>query len=209
MFPDGAGLLEPLSLVARIIALLIAISVHEYSHAYVADRLGDPTPREAGRLTLNPLKHLSLWGSLFLLFAGFGWSQPVPVNTYNFRNPRQGSLLTSLAGPLSNFVIAAIAAILFRVVPSGTYFPLLLGAIVQLNLVLMIFNLIPIPPLDGSSVLPFLFPQNAQLLVTLERQGTLILLGLILFDTVAGGQILGTIINRPVQVLTALLLGFG
>lgn len=203
---DG-DLTSPLALLARVIALLVAIAVHEFAHAFVADRLGDPTPREAGRLTLNPFKHLSLWGTIFLFLFRFGWSQPVPVNAYNFRRPRQGMLLVSLAGPLANFVTAAVFALLMRLAPGGTHLPILVREIVILNLVLMIFNLIPLPPLDGSSVLPFILDRRGQLLYTLERQGFLFLFALIAFDTLTGGRILGTLIGLPVFTLAQLLIG--
>jgi Zn-dependent protease len=206
---EGSIAATPLALLARVIALLVAISVHEYAHALVADRLGDATAREAGRLTLNPLKHLSLWGALFLFLFRFGWSKPVPVNAYNFRNPRQGTLLVSLAGPLANFLTAAVFAILMRLVPGGTHLPILVQEIVILNLVLMIFNLFPIPPLDGSSILPFVFDRRGQLLYALERQGFLLLFGLIVFDALSGGRILGLLIGVPVFTLANLLLGSG
>lgn len=200
---------SPLSLLARVIALLIAIAVHEFAHAVVADRLGDPTPRQAGRLTLNPFKHLSLWGTLFLLLFRFGWSKPVPVNAYNFRSPRQGMLLTALAGPLANFVTAAAFGVAARFLPGGTHLPILLSEIVLLNLVLMIFNLIPVPPLDGSNILPYLVRGNGAFLFTLQRQGFLLLFGLILIDAFTGGRILGVVIVLPVLTLARLLLGPG
>lgn len=199
--------IEPLGLLARVIALLVAIAVHEFSHALVADRLGDPTPRNAGRLTLNPFKHLSLWGTLFLFLFRFGWSQPVPVNAQNFRRPAQGMLLTSLAGPVSNFLVAAASAIAIRFVPANTYMPMLFQELIFLNLVLMIFNLLPIPPLDGSSLLPFIFPRGSSLLFTMERQGFLILVGLMMADVALGGRILSTIIGIPVATIAAFLLG--
>lgn len=199
--------IEPLGLLARIIALLVAIAVHEFSHAFVADRLGDPTPRDAGRLTLNPFKHLSPWGTLFLFLFRFGWSQPVPVNAQNFRRPAQGMLLTSLAGPVSNFLVAAVSAIAIRYVPANTYMPMLLQEMIFLNLVLMVFNLLPIPPLDGSSLLPFILPRNSSLLLNIERQGFLILVGLMMADVALGGRILSTVVGIPVATIAALLLG--
>lgn len=199
--------IEPLGLLARIIALLVAIAVHEFAHAFVADRLGDPTPRDAGRLTLNPFKHLSPWGTLFLFLFRFGWSQPVPVNANNFRRPAQGMLLTSLAGPVSNFLVAAVSAIAIRFVPANTYMPMLFQELVFLNLVLMIFNLLPIPPLDGSSLLPFILPRGSSLLFTMERQGFLILVGLMMVDVALGGRILSTVVGIPVATIAGLLLG--
>src|SRR3989344_5157513 len=111
-------------LILTLPVLLIVITVHEFSHALVADRLGDPTPRLAGRLTLNPVAHIDPIGLLMLILVRFGWAKPVPINPYNFKNPRQGSLLVSLAGPGSNFILAWIIAVFFRIYPL-VYFRLL------------------------------------------------------------------------------------
>ena len=129
------------------IGLLIAITIHEFSHSLAADRLGDPTPRAMGRLTLNPLAHLDPLGTLMIFIAHFGWGKPVPIDPYNFKNPRRDEILVSLAGPASNLLLAIVFAVIFR------FFPLLpIVIFIQMNLFLAIFNLLPIPPLDGSKV---------------------------------------------------------
>src|SRR3989339_47042 len=142
-------------------AILIAITVHEFSHAKVADVLGDPTPRQAGRLTLNPIAHLDPIGFLMLILVRFGWAKPVPINPYNFRNPRQGSLYVSLAGPLSNFFLDWVLGIILKSLPA---YPDLVGTIffytIWINLALGVFNLIPIPPLDGSHILEYFLPPH-------------------------------------------------
>lgn len=176
------------------VPILLAVTVHEVAHGYVADRLGDPTARRAGRLTLNPLAHLDLAGTLvFLLTRMIGWAKPVPVNPGYFRNPRRDLLWVSLAGPAANFVLAAVLALGYHVLlaglsPSGSAWgtrvelPLLWMARsgVLLNLGLGVFNLIPIPPLDGSKVLAGLLPPRAAAaLDPLNRWGFVVLLLLV------------------------------
>lgn len=143
-----------------IIALLIAITIHEFSHAWAADRLGDPTPRMAGRLTLNPLKHLDLLGTIMLFLVHFGWGKPVPINPRYFRKPLSYSALTALAGPLSNFLLAILLSIIFKYI--WQFLPQeilqLFIWIIEINLVLGVFNLLPLPPLDGSKILGLFVP---------------------------------------------------
>ncbi len=142
------------------LSLVIGITVHEFMHAWVANFLGDTTPKREGRISLNPLAHLDPLGTLALVFLGFGWGKPVPINPNNFKNPRLGSALTSLAGPVTNLLFADLLAIIYRV--SGLTADSLGGrvvlAIIFYNLLLMIFNLIPIPPLDGSGFWALFFP---------------------------------------------------
>jgi Zn-dependent protease len=163
-----------------ILALLIALSVHEWAHAFIATRLGDPTPRHAGRLTLNPLAHIDPIGAILFLIAGFGWAKPVPVNSSYFRNPRRDVLLVAAAGPASNLLIAVVcytallllggssqsAWELLGVGGTGnvaiTFFRQFFGASLFVNLGLMAFNLIPIAPLDGSKVLEAFIPLRLQ-----------------------------------------------
>lgn len=150
------------------VACLICLTVHELSHGFVAYRLGDPTAKLNGRLTLNPISHID-WIGLFLLLAvGVGWAKPVPVDPRNFKNPRKGMALTALAGPLSNFLLALIAlgvgSLLFGLGITSrpvAYFLLFLCQLAVLNVGLGLFNLIPIPPLDGSKVLNVLLPERA------------------------------------------------
>ena len=140
--------------------ILLAISIHEFAHGFVAVKLGDDTPKMQGRMTLNPLKHIDPLGFMCLLLVGFGWAKPVMINSRNFKNPRRDDLLVSLAGPVSNFIMAFIFAILMKLV--DMFLPVtmttqviwaVLSGTVQINLVLMVFNLLPIPPLDGHHIL--------------------------------------------------------
>jgi Zn-dependent protease len=174
--------------------ILLAVTLHELAHGYVADRLGDPTARLAGRLTGNPLVHLDVIGTLVFLLTGMiGWAKPIPVNAGNFRRPRQGMLWVGLAGPATNFALAIVCAACYRLLlpltaaSGGTelarvLLPLTLiaHAGVKVNLGLGLFNLLPIPPLDGSRVLAGVLPAaGARLLDSLERYGFLILLVLV------------------------------
>jgi len=173
-------------------ALVLALTVHEYAHAKAADRLGDPTPRLAGRLTLEPWAHLDPIGTLMLLIFRFGWAKPVPINPANFRDWRRGVLITSLAGPLSNIALAAVAALLlafrFPTWPLLAQVPHLWDItyyIFVLNLWFAVFNLIPIPPLDGSKVVMALLPgRQAYFFARLEPYGPVILM-LFLFSGAA------------------------
>ena len=142
------------------VALIIGITVHEFMHAWVANYLGDPTPGRAGRLSLNPLAHLDPLGTLALLFIGIGWGKPVPINPNNFKNPRLGSALTSVAGPITNFLLADALLLVYRFggLTTGTIVGRIVLAGAFYNLLLMVFNLIPIPPLDGSGFLALFFP---------------------------------------------------
>lgn len=156
-------------------AALIALSVHEYAHGYAAYRMGDPTARVLGRLTLNPFAHLDPVGTLCMVICGFGWAKPVPINARNFRDPRKGMAATAAAGPLSNLVLAILGAILYlttavvarAVLPTGGsttlyyffyYLELFFILFHTLNLSLFVFNLIPLPPLDGSRILYVFLP---------------------------------------------------
>ena len=164
-----------------LVAIVIAITVHEFAHAKSAQKAGDPTPGHYGRVTLNPLAHFDPMGTIALLLAGFGWGKPVPVNPFLFRRPRLDNILVSLWGPLSNFILAALFAIPLRFGWAGPY-TIVLVYIVEMNLVLGLFNLIPIHPLDGSHILSGLLPveQARKLDAFYARYGVLLLFGLIL-----------------------------
>ncbi|MEO0124626.1 MAG: site-2 protease family protein [candidate division WOR-3 bacterium] len=169
--------------------LLLALTVHEYFHGYIAYRMGDPTAKFAGRLTFNPLKHIDPIGFIAFLLFRFGWAKPVPVNPYNFYNYKKGIILTSIAGPGSNFLLALISGLIIRAIDLRfiyqNLFPVLLMLKLSMyyNLVLCAFNLIPVPPLDGSKVLFHLLPYKySHIQYQLERYGFLILIGLIFVD---------------------------
>ncbi len=198
------------------VAILLAITVHEFAHAKAAQKAGDPTPEQHGRVTLNPLAHFDPIGTIALLVAGFGWGRPVPVNPFLMRRPRIDNILVSLWGPLSNFIVALIFAIPFRVpllLPSSMAegyvaavlepYGTLLAHIVLMNLVLGIFNLIPIHPLDGSHIVSGLLPaQQARKYDAFgHRYGFLVLL---LF-VVSGGT--GLVLGLPLMLALRLLTG--
>lgn len=178
-------------LLFRVIAFLIAITVHEFAHAFVAYRLGDPTPKRDGRITLNPMAHLDVLGTIMILFAPFGWARPVVFNPYNFKgNKRLGKILTTLAGPLSNLLVAILFAFLYMLfVNAGvqdqawnSFAMQLVNAVVFLNVILFLFNLLPIPPLDGYWILRDLLPlRAAHKLTPMEKYGPFILLLAIIF----------------------------
>jgi len=210
--------LTPATIISRIITLLIAFTVHEFSHAWTADRFGDDTPRYNGRLTLNPSVHLDLMGTLMLLFVGFGWAKPVPVNPYTLRRRSPSAMMwVSLAGPLSNLLLAVIAAIPLRLglVPysasSGRLFPTPSGFLLEfifVNLALALFNLIPLAPLDGDKVAEFLFPPPfSRFLERIRPYSPLILLALLFLLPYFGIDIVGWVIRPVITAIARLLLG--
>ncbi len=160
-----------LEILTHVIVLFTAFPVHECAHAWAAEKMGDDTARKAGRITLNPIKHLSLFGTLCMIFMGFGWANPVPVNPNKFKNPKVGMALTSLAGPASNLVMAFISTVIFRVLlivyehshaSYGLYIALLIFQYaIVLNIGLAVFNLLPIPPLDGSRIFNLVLSDKA------------------------------------------------
>ncbi len=207
-----------MSLITRFITtlpiFLLAIVFHEYSHGWVADKLGDPTARDNGRLTLNPLIHLDPLGTLMFVISslsgvGFGWAKPVPVNPRNFKNPKRDMMWVSLAGPGANFSLAILFSIIWRLLLSSgisiysarPLFSFLLMCI-YLNLLLGIFNLIPIPPLDGSRILTGILPMRQAIAFSrIEPYGFFILFALLLVGVIGG------IIWPIVQFFTGILIG--
>lgn len=185
---------NPSHLLQFILSLLIAFSFHEASHAWLAYKLGDSTAKYEGRLTLNPLAHIDLYGAVFLLLAGIGWGKPVPVNPHNFANPLRDNLKVALAGPITNFLLAILAAVLIKILvifpgPFVAFLVQFLILFISINLALGVFNLFPIPPLDGSKILGLIFGMN--IYYHLERFGPFILLGFLLVGyNFIGGLIL-------------------
>jgi Zn-dependent protease len=183
---------EPLLFVALVFGIVVALTVHEYSHAAVAAALGDDTAERQGRLSLNPLTHLDPMGFLMLLVAGFGYAKPVPYNPFNLRHPRSGSVLIGIAGPISNIIMAAVFGLLLKYLyPSLGDTNLLVQFLFYaafININLAIFNFIPIPPLDGSKILlSFLnAPKYTRTRFMLETQGPFLLIIFILIDSFAG-----------------------
>lgn len=206
--------LSPERLLLLIPVILLSLTVHEYCHAWAAYKLGDDTAALQGRLSLNPLVHLDIFGTILIFLAGFGWAKPVPVNTRNFEDPQRGMLLVAIAGPISNVLMAIIAGLILRYVglDIGTSVPPMMVAFkkflyigITINLALAIFNMIPLPPLDGSRVVYGLLPRDkAHAYSKIEPYGIMILFGLFIF----GGNFLGTIIWYPVHILRQLILGF-
>jgi Zn-dependent protease len=193
---------------SAIVALVAGITFHEFSHAFVADRLGDRTARMMGRVSLSPARHLDPAGSMFMLIAGFGWGKPVPVNPMRLRNgPETGRAMVAAAGPVSNLILAALAGLPIQLGlvdwwnpltrpftldqwSTGDYIALFLGAMIFFNLVLAVFNLLPFAPLDGFAVAVGILPRDLGMSVArLEKYGPLILMLLLLLPLVSQGQI--------------------
>ncbi|PIG97856.1 site-2 protease family protein [Deinococcus sp. UR1] len=191
---------NPTAFVIIAAALVLSLTFHEFAHAYTADRLGDPTPRRYGRVTLNPIKHLDPFGTLLMLLVGFGFARPVPINPNNLG--RWGTMWVSAAGPLSNLLIAVVCAVLLKVLPLTSLTYTILMTVLSINVVLAVFNLIPIPLLDGSRILGAIVPSLGRALNQFEAQpfSFLIVMGFILLFQ---GQIGGII--RTVQ---AWVIGF-
>lgn len=215
---------NPISIIVSFIALVIAITVHEFSHAYLADRLGDPTPRLQGRLTLNPLAHLDPVGTVLMLLAHFGWGKPVVFDPYNLRNPRRDAAIISLAGPISNLLLATITSILLRLAlayksvlfmgPLGGLVAIIVLGLFQpiiiVNVVLAVFNLVPIHPLDGFKIVGGMLPDEyAKQWYELEPYGMIFLIFMI-FPFFGGtapiSKFMGPIVNF---FLSFLLPGMG
>jgi Zn-dependent protease len=211
---------SPAQLITYFIILLTAFPVHEFAHAWSADRFGDTTPRANGRLTLNPLAHLDPIGTLTMILVGFGWAKPVPINPYALRRRSSAApMLVSLAGPMSNFLMAIIAAIFFRVglvsiydisaptgiLPTGATF---LFMFIRINLLLMLFNLIPLYPLDGEKVLEyFLPPAGLRVLDSIRPFSPIILMAVFFLLPMLGFDVLGVILLPALNAISLFLIG--
>jgi len=206
-----------MEIIILIIAFALTITIHEMSHAWMADRLGDPTARLSGRLSLNPLVHYDPVGSTLLIvtvimtYLGalpfpFGWAKPVPIDPYNLKDPKKDSALISLAGPLSNIIFATILSIIARIFPGGTVFNLVYP-VVLLNIALAVFNLIPIHPLDGGKILLGLMDDSdaRKMDLFLQRYG-IMLLFLLIFPIFGGTSLISIVINPVINFLIHILL---
>ena len=181
--------------------ILFSLTVHEYSHGRMALRLGDDTAQRLGRLSFNPLRHLDILGVLFFYFVGFGWAKPVPVDPRNFEHPRRDMMYVAIAGPLSNIALAVCCSFFIRLIsPEFSYLFVILAYGIWINVALAIFNMLPMYPLDGSSVLKGMVSQKiAERMTNLDRFGAFLILGVFLLDHFAHTGILATILMLPIN----------
>jgi len=200
---------NPFVFLSGLVSLVVAITIHEFSHALAADRLGDPTPRVQGRLTLNPLAHLDPLGTLMLLIARFGWGKPVVFDPFNLRHPRRDTAIISFAGPLSNLLLASLLSIILHVLlttPSAMIFYIIIQPIIVMNVFLAIFNLVPIHPLDGFKIVEGMLPREYAIQWRqLEPYGMIFLLFMV-FPVFGGNAPVTRVIMPVIQFILRLLL---
>ncbi|MEK7597320.1 MAG: site-2 protease family protein [Patescibacteria group bacterium] len=202
---------NPLLFIIYLSSLLVAITIHEFSHAWAADYLGDPTPRLQGRLKLNPLVHIDTMGMVFLLLLGFGWGKPVQFDPYNLKNPRRDAAFISIAGPSSNFILAIVLSLLLKlfiilqldmltIIGSFIFVPM-----IRMNIVLGVFNLLPIHPMDGFKIVEGILPEEkAHEWKGLQRYGMIFLI--LLIFPIAGSSMLSNILFPIVDFISNFLI---
>ena len=192
---------------------MFALSFHEFAHAWMASKCGDNTAARMGRLTLNPMAHLDIMGSMMILFVGFGWAKPVPVDPRNLKDPRKDMMKVAAAGPISNLLLAMLAGMVWRLLGgtgllSNSIFPVLIFYFTQINIALAVFNLIPVAPLDGSQIFSgYLMKINPQLAWKIQSYGPQVLFGLILFGYITGFSILWLAMEPFVNFFMLLFIG--
>ena len=197
---------DPLNAVVFLFTVVVAVTVHEAAHAWLANRLGDPTARLLGRISLNPAKHLDPIGSLLFILTGFGWGKPVPVELFNLREPMKDNAFIALAGPVSNLLMATIAALVYAVLQdTGNFdFAIYFEIFAYINVMLAVFNLLPIPPLDGSKIYRSILPESLYPMWDfLDGYGIFILLGLFTI----GGSFIGSLVRSATNGIMR-FLGF-
>lgn len=199
----------PFAFFSFVFSLLVAITLHEFSHAFIADKLGDPTPRLAGRLTLNPLAHLDPWGTLALFIAKVGWGKPVPIDTFNLRHPRKDTALISLAGPLSNLILAFFISLFLKIsfIKQNVFLFTFFYPLIILNAGLGVFNLLPLGPLDGTKIITGLLPyEQAYKFEKWMNQYGLILLLFFLLPLFNGYSLITLFLNPLLNFIFQLLI---
>lgn len=205
--------LSPETLILLIPTLMFALSFHEFAHAWMASKCGDNTAARMGRLTLNPMAHLDVMGSLMILFVGFGWAKPVPVDSRNLKDPRKDMMKVAAAGPISNLLLAMLAGMVWRLLGgtgllTNSIFPVLIFYFTQINIALAVFNLLPVAPLDGSQIFSgYLMKTNPQLAWKIQSYGPQVLFGLILFGYITGFSILWLAMKPFVNFFMLLFIG--
>jgi Zn-dependent protease len=209
--------LSPTELLQVVPAVLIGLTIHELGHAWVALKLGDDTPKLLGRVTLNPLKHIDILGFLLLVVAGFGWAKPVIINRNNLKHPFWDDVLIALSGPASNLLFAVVLVLVMRVlvasaaIRSSSLFAIVISTLfvfIAMNVSLGLFNLLPIPPLDGSHLLSNLLSlKSAEMAAVYFRYGSYLLIAIVVFERVTNRDILpiGTAVNAVVMALLGLV----
>lgn len=212
--PFRLGNFDIVNFLIRAVVILLAISMHEMAHGFAAYKLGDPTAKSMGRLSLNPLKHLDPIGALCMLFFGFGWAKPVMINPYYFKKPKRDTALTSLAGPMANFILAFLGIVIYKILivchtPLNAFTNIIvqfLSAFIMLNIGLGSFNLIPIPPLDGSKIFLSLLPDRIYTdIMHYERLGWIVLVVALATNVLT--PMMATVQNFIFQLLTFLVGG--
>lgn len=200
---------NPLLFIVTAGALLLALTIHEFAHAWMADKLGDPTPKYQGRVTLNPMAHLDPMGTIAILLVGFGWGKPVQFDPFNLKDPKRDTALISFAGPASNLILATVLSLIVKFLPETTVILNLIGPAlvyaIYINVMLAIFNLVPVYPLDGQKILSAFLPKETSLAyeIFMRRYGSLVLIFLLIpwNGTSPVSSLIGPVIDLVLTVL--------